>query len=51
MRRLKAPTLLQGDGIEKLVEALHVTQLTVERLGQDVVLEGYLTEPVAPWVI
>ncbi len=47
----KAPTLLQGEGIEKLVEALHVTQLTVERLGQDVVLEGYLTEPVAPWVI
>ncbi len=47
----KAPTLLQGDGVEKLVEALHVTQLTVERLGQDVVLEGYLTEPVAPWVI
>jgi diaminohydroxyphosphoribosylaminopyrimidine deaminase/5-amino-6-(5-phosphoribosylamino)uracil reductase len=47
----KAPTLLQGDGIEKLVEALHVTQLTVDRLGQDVVLEGYLTEPVAPWVI
>jgi diaminohydroxyphosphoribosylaminopyrimidine deaminase/5-amino-6-(5-phosphoribosylamino)uracil reductase len=47
----KAPTLLQGDGIEKLVEALHVTHLTVDRLGQDVVLEGYLTEPVTPWVI
>lgn len=46
----KAPMLLQGDGVEKVVEALPITQLTVERAGQDVVLEGYLTEPVAPWV-
>lgn len=46
----KAPTLLQGDGVEKLVEALRVVQLSVEPVGQDLVLEGYLTEPVAPWV-
>lgn len=46
----KAPTLLRGDGVEKLVEALHVSQLSVERVGQDLILEGYMTEPVAPWV-
>jgi diaminohydroxyphosphoribosylaminopyrimidine deaminase/5-amino-6-(5-phosphoribosylamino)uracil reductase len=45
----KAPTLLQGDGVEKLAEAFRVKHLTVERIGDDVVLEGYLTEPVAPW--
>lgn len=46
----KAPTLLRGDGVEKLAEALHVSQLSVERVGQDLILEGYVTEPVAPWV-
>jgi diaminohydroxyphosphoribosylaminopyrimidine deaminase / 5-amino-6-(5-phosphoribosylamino)uracil reductase len=46
----RAPTLLQGDGVEKLVEAQHVKQLRVERLGDDLVLEGYLAEPVVPWV-
>ncbi|MBW8056416.1 MAG: bifunctional diaminohydroxyphosphoribosylaminopyrimidine deaminase/5-amino-6-(5-phosphoribosylamino)uracil reductase RibD [candidate division NC10 bacterium] len=45
----KAPTLLQGNGIEKLSEALHVKQLTVERLGDDLLLQGYLTESIAPW--
>ncbi|MFQ5988345.1 MAG: bifunctional diaminohydroxyphosphoribosylaminopyrimidine deaminase/5-amino-6-(5-phosphoribosylamino)uracil reductase RibD [Candidatus Methylomirabilales bacterium] len=46
----KAPTLLQGKGVEKLGEALRISQLTVERVGQDLIIEGYLTEPVAPWV-
>lgn len=46
----KAPTLLQGDGVEKLTEALRVKHLTVERIGDDLVLEGYLTDPVAPWM-
>lgn len=46
----KAPTLLGGEGVEKLADALHVTQLSVERAGQDLILEGYLTAPVAPWV-
>ncbi|MFQ5846767.1 MAG: bifunctional diaminohydroxyphosphoribosylaminopyrimidine deaminase/5-amino-6-(5-phosphoribosylamino)uracil reductase RibD [Candidatus Methylomirabilales bacterium] len=45
-----APTLLQGDGVEKLAEALRVKQLTVERIGEDLVLEGYLTESETPWV-
>ena len=45
----KAPTLLQGEGAEKLSEALRISQLTVERVGQDVIIEGYVTEPVAPW--
>jgi diaminohydroxyphosphoribosylaminopyrimidine deaminase/5-amino-6-(5-phosphoribosylamino)uracil reductase len=45
----KAPTLLQGEGIEKLTEALSIKQLTVERIGDDVLLGGYLIEPVAPW--
>jgi diaminohydroxyphosphoribosylaminopyrimidine deaminase/5-amino-6-(5-phosphoribosylamino)uracil reductase len=45
----KAPTLLQGNGIEKLSEALHVKQLTAERLGDDLLLQGYLTESIAPW--
>lgn len=45
----KAPTLLQGDGVEKLAEAMHIHHLSVERVGQDLVLEGYLTEPVAAW--
>lgn len=46
----KAPTLLGGEGVEKLAEALHLTQLSVEHAGQDLILEGYLTAPVAPWV-
>jgi diaminohydroxyphosphoribosylaminopyrimidine deaminase/5-amino-6-(5-phosphoribosylamino)uracil reductase len=46
----KAPTLLQGDGVEKLTEALQITQLRVERIADDVFLEGYLTEPVLPWI-
>ncbi|MFQ5532737.1 MAG: bifunctional diaminohydroxyphosphoribosylaminopyrimidine deaminase/5-amino-6-(5-phosphoribosylamino)uracil reductase RibD [Candidatus Methylomirabilales bacterium] len=46
----KAPMLLQGDGVEKIGEALCVKQMTVERVGEDLVLEGYLTEPVVPWV-
>lgn len=46
----KAPTLLQGEGIEKLTEALCIKQLTVERIGDDVLLEGYLIEPVVPWM-
>ena len=46
----KAPTLLQGEGVEKLGEALRIAQLTVERVGQDIIIEGYVTEPVAPWV-
>jgi diaminohydroxyphosphoribosylaminopyrimidine deaminase/5-amino-6-(5-phosphoribosylamino)uracil reductase len=46
----KAPTLWQGEGAEKLAEALQVRQLSVERLGQDLILEGYLKEPVGPWV-
>lgn len=46
----KAPTLLQGEGIEKLTEALCIKQLMVERTGDDVLLEGYLIEPVVPWM-
>lgn len=46
----KAPTLLQGEGIEKLSEAFRIQQMTVQRLADDVVIEGYLTEPVAPWM-
>lgn len=45
----KAPTLLQGEGAEKLADALRVRQVTVERIGDDLVLEGYLNEPPAPW--
>lgn len=45
----KAPTLLQGEGIEKLTEALQLKELTVERIGDDLVLEGYLNEPTPPW--
>ncbi len=45
----KAPTLLQGDGVEKLTEALCVKELTVERIGDDLVLEGYVNEPAPPW--
>jgi diaminohydroxyphosphoribosylaminopyrimidine deaminase / 5-amino-6-(5-phosphoribosylamino)uracil reductase len=46
----KAPTLLQGEGVEKLTEALSIKQLKVERMGDDLLLEGYLIEPVAPWM-
>lgn len=45
----KASTLFQGDGADKLTEALRIRQLTVERIGDDILLEGYVTEPVAPW--
>lgn len=45
----KAPTLLQGDGAEKLADALRITHMRVERLGEDIVVEGYLTEPATPW--
>ncbi len=46
----KAPTLLQGEGAEKLTEALRIRQLTVEQIGNDLLLEGYLNEPLAPWM-
>ena len=46
----KAPTLLQGEGAEKLSEALRISQLTVDRVDQDLIIEGYLTDPAAPWV-
>ncbi len=46
----KAPTLLQGDGVAKIAEALRVKHITAEWIGEDLVLEGYLTEPVAPWL-
>jgi len=45
----RAPMLLQGEGAEKLVDALRVTHLTVERIGDDCVVEGYLSEPPSPW--
>jgi diaminohydroxyphosphoribosylaminopyrimidine deaminase/5-amino-6-(5-phosphoribosylamino)uracil reductase len=44
-----APMLLQGEGVEKLKDALRVRYLTVERLGDDCILEGYLSEPASPW--
>lgn len=46
----KAPTLLQGEGAEKLTQALRVREVVVERLGEDWLLEGYLSGPPAPWV-
>ncbi|MFQ5656669.1 MAG: bifunctional diaminohydroxyphosphoribosylaminopyrimidine deaminase/5-amino-6-(5-phosphoribosylamino)uracil reductase RibD [Candidatus Methylomirabilales bacterium] len=46
----KAPTLLQGEGVEKIGEALCVKQMTIERVGEDIIFEGYLTDPVIPWV-
>jgi len=45
----RAPMLLQGEGAEKLVDALRVKHLTVERVGDDCVVEGYLSEPASPW--
>lgn len=45
----RAPMLLQGEGAEKLVDALRVKHLTVERIGDDCVVEGYLSEPASPW--
>lgn len=46
---MKAPTLLQGEGAEKLIEALRIKQLKVEHIGDDLLLEGHVTEPVTPW--
>ena len=46
----RAPMLLQGEGVEKLADALRVRHLTVERIGDDCVLEGYLSDPASPWV-
>jgi diaminohydroxyphosphoribosylaminopyrimidine deaminase/5-amino-6-(5-phosphoribosylamino)uracil reductase len=43
----RAPMLLQGEGVEKLADALRVRRLTVERIGDDCVLEGYLSEPAS----
>jgi diaminohydroxyphosphoribosylaminopyrimidine deaminase/5-amino-6-(5-phosphoribosylamino)uracil reductase len=37
-----APTLLQGEGVEKLSEALHLKEVKVESLGADLMVEGYL---------
>jgi len=46
----RAPMLLQGEGVEKFADALRVRHLTVERIGDDCVLEGYLSDPASPWV-
>lgn len=40
-----APTLLQGEGVEKLSEAFRLQEVKVEPLGDDLVVEGYLTDP------
>lgn len=43
-----APTLLQGEGVEKLSEAGRLKEVTAESLGEDLVVEGYLADPPQP---
>ena len=44
----RAPTLLQGEGVEKLSEAFRLQEVKVESVGEDLMVEGYLTDPPQP---
>ncbi len=38
----KAPTILEGDGIRRLSDAIHLNKISVKMLKEDIVIEGYL---------
>ncbi|MFQ5839722.1 MAG: dihydrofolate reductase family protein, partial [Candidatus Methylomirabilales bacterium] len=38
----EAPSLLGGEGLTKLAEAWRIEQVQVDRLGPDLLIEGYL---------
>jgi diaminohydroxyphosphoribosylaminopyrimidine deaminase/5-amino-6-(5-phosphoribosylamino)uracil reductase len=40
-----APSLFSGPGVERLVDALPVTHLSCEPVGEDLLLTAYLREP------
>ena len=40
MRAANAPSAIAGRGVERMVEAPRLRDLTVERLGDDVVISG-----------
>jgi diaminohydroxyphosphoribosylaminopyrimidine deaminase/5-amino-6-(5-phosphoribosylamino)uracil reductase len=41
-----APAAIGGHGAESLANALHLKDLTVERLGEDIAITGYPEPPV-----
>ncbi|MGA1840334.1 MAG: bifunctional diaminohydroxyphosphoribosylaminopyrimidine deaminase/5-amino-6-(5-phosphoribosylamino)uracil reductase RibD [bacterium] len=40
-----APSAIQGDGIAKLEEAARIRNIRIERLGNDLMVEGYVEKP------
>ncbi len=37
-----APTPVEGPGIEKVADAIHLTELSTRRIGEDILIEGYV---------
>ena len=38
----KAPTILEGDGIRRVSDAIHLNKISLKMLKEDIVIEGYL---------